>query len=384
MTAKTTDAGLRPGEITVPLPAATDAGLYFIGRIRTPWTTRKDCPKNTREARERGTICTIEVDPRWAQALAGVETCSHLIVLYWMDQARRDQVVRRPAHYDTGRATFALRSSMRPEPIALAVVELRKVAGTRTEVVEPRRLDYPLLDLKPYFASTDAIPTPRSVGARKQSANHPIQAIQGSIAGFEPARPPPTNGQIKGLHDLFAPYRLDRRSVVAALSATSAAPPLSLFPFERPQAPQVRLRPGRDRGSGRAPQRFKRQVVSYPTQEAPGTVVVDTPNTIYLVLGGGRAIRYGTVLAARGLHLGRRQTSKRGRVAGWHPPQEMRASAYLPRFMAGGPGDRSARAPCIVGLGVPSTAPTRRDHRPARVVRLHPPDGKRCRISTAA
>ena len=133
MTAKTTDAGLRPGEITVPLPAATDAGLYFIGRIRTPWTTRKECPKNTREARERGTICTIEVDPRW--------------------------VVQRPAHYDTGRATFALRSPVRPNPIALAVVELRKVAGTTLEVVGLDCLDgTPLLDLKPYFASTDAIP----------------------------------------------------------------------------------------------------------------------------------------------------------------------------------------------------------------------------------
>src|SRR5262245_66502461 len=62
MTAKTDDSGLRPGEVTVPLPAATDAGLYFVGRIRTPWTARKDCPKNTREARERGTVCSIEVD----------------------------------------------------------------------------------------------------------------------------------------------------------------------------------------------------------------------------------------------------------------------------------------------------------------------------------
>ena len=78
MTAKTDDAGLRPGEVTVPLPATTDAGLYFIGRIRTPWTARKDCPKNTREARERGTVCTIEVDPRWAPALSGPVSYTHL------------------------------------------------------------------------------------------------------------------------------------------------------------------------------------------------------------------------------------------------------------------------------------------------------------------
>src|SRR4029079_13299096 len=162
MTAKTDDAGLRPGEVTVPLPATTDAGLYFIGRIRTPWTARKDCPKNTREARERGTVCTIEVDPRWAEAMAALETCSHLIVLYWMDRARRDLVVQRPAHYDTSRATFALRSPVRPNPIALAVVELRKVAGTTLEVIVLAGLDgTPLLDIKPYFASTDAIPDAR-------------------------------------------------------------------------------------------------------------------------------------------------------------------------------------------------------------------------------
>lgn len=151
--------GLREGEVSVSLPESTDASLYFIGRIRTPWTERKQCPKNARQSRESGAICTVEVDPRWAQALAGVETCSHLILLYWMDKARRDLVIQRPGHYDTGRATFALRSPVRPNPIALAVVELRKVEGTRLEVVGVDCLDgTPLLDIKPYFASTDAIP----------------------------------------------------------------------------------------------------------------------------------------------------------------------------------------------------------------------------------
>jgi tRNA-Thr(GGU) m(6)t(6)A37 methyltransferase TsaA len=153
------DHGLRPGEVTVALPERTDAALYFIGRIRTPWKTRKDCPKNAREARERGTVCTIEVDPRWAEALAGVESCSHLVVLYWMDRARRDLVIQRPAHYDTGRATFSLRSPVRPNPIAMSVVKLVKVDGTRLEVIGLDCLDdTPLLDIKPYFASTDAIP----------------------------------------------------------------------------------------------------------------------------------------------------------------------------------------------------------------------------------
>ena len=161
---------IRPGEVSVPLPAETDAGVYFIGRIHTPWKARKDCPKNARASRESGVVCTIEVDPRWAQALPGVETCSHLIVLYWMDQARRDLVVQVPTRAEAGRPTFSVRSPVRPNPIALSVVELRKVEGTRLEVVGLDCLDgTPLLDIKPYFATTDAIPDARTVshGGRK-------------------------------------------------------------------------------------------------------------------------------------------------------------------------------------------------------------------------
>ena len=81
--------GLREGEIAVALPERFDASLYFIGRIHTPWRRRDDCPKN---ARGSDAVCTIVVDPRWAQGLKGLETASHVIVLYWMDQARRDLV----------------------------------------------------------------------------------------------------------------------------------------------------------------------------------------------------------------------------------------------------------------------------------------------------
>jgi tRNA-Thr(GGU) m(6)t(6)A37 methyltransferase TsaA len=148
--------GARPGEVAVPLPESFDAGLYFIGRIRTPWTERKDCPKN---ARESDTVCTIEVDPRWAEALKDLATCSHVVVLYWMDRARRDLVFQVPGHYGTGRGTFALRSPVRPNPIALSVARLLRIEGTRLSVVGLDCLDNtPLLDLKPYFASTDAVP----------------------------------------------------------------------------------------------------------------------------------------------------------------------------------------------------------------------------------
>jgi tRNA-Thr(GGU) m(6)t(6)A37 methyltransferase TsaA len=148
--------GIRDGEVAVELPARPDASLYYIGRIRTPWTNRDDCPKNARESTE---TCTIEVDPRWATALTGVETCSHLVVLYWMDRAPRGLVLQVPRHYGVGRGTFALRSPARPNPIAVSVVRLVKVDGTRLTVAGLDCLDNtPLIDLKPYFASTDAVP----------------------------------------------------------------------------------------------------------------------------------------------------------------------------------------------------------------------------------
>ena len=150
---------LRDGEVAAALPEHFDASVYFIGRIRTPWKTRKDCPKNAREARETGAVCTIELDPRWAAGLKDLERCSHLVVLYWMDKARRDLVVQVPGHLGKGRGTFALRSPVRPNPIAMSVVKLVKIDGPKLEVIAMDCIDgTPLLDIKPYYASTDSIP----------------------------------------------------------------------------------------------------------------------------------------------------------------------------------------------------------------------------------
>jgi tRNA-Thr(GGU) m(6)t(6)A37 methyltransferase TsaA len=153
----TTDA-IRPGETAIELPSGFDAGLYYIGRIRTPWRRREDCPKNANESRAAGIVCTIELDTRYAEALNGVETCAHLLVLYWMHQARRDLVIQTRRHSGTLCGTFALRSPVRPNPIAASVVDLRRVEGTRLTVVGLDCLDdTPLLDLKPHFASTDTV-----------------------------------------------------------------------------------------------------------------------------------------------------------------------------------------------------------------------------------
>ncbi len=94
--------------------------------------------------------------------------------------------------------------------------------------------------------------------------------------------------------------------------------------------------------SAEIPARLRRQVVDYLTSEAPGTVIVDTPNTyLYFVLGGNRAIRYGIGVGRDGFTWsGRKTIERKTEWPDWLPPAEMlRRQPYLPRFMAGGPGN---------------------------------------------
>jgi tRNA-Thr(GGU) m(6)t(6)A37 methyltransferase TsaA len=149
----------RPGEIRIELPETFDAGVHFIGRIHTPFKAREDCPRNTAQSTAVGRVV---LDPRYAAGLMDLHLYSHAILLYWMDQARRDLVVQVPAHLGHPRGTFALRSPARPNPIAMAVVEILGIEGG---VVTVRSVDCvdgtPLLDIKPYFASTDSVPGAR-------------------------------------------------------------------------------------------------------------------------------------------------------------------------------------------------------------------------------
>ena len=148
--------GIRPGEVAGELPAAFDAGLYYIGRIRTPWTRRADCPKN---ARESDALCTVEIAPAFQPALEGLDGTSHVWLLYFMDRAPRDLLVQVPRTYGEGRGTFALRSPARPNPIAISAARLVAIEGGNLSVRGLDCLDgTPLLDIKPYFASTDAFP----------------------------------------------------------------------------------------------------------------------------------------------------------------------------------------------------------------------------------
>ena len=112
---------IRQNEVSVDLPATNDAGLIFIGRIRTPWTDRLQCP---RQGRADGPICRIEVDALWQRALDGIEQFERIEVLYWLDQSRRDLVQQSPANDGSTRGTFALRSPVRPNPIGTSIAHL--------------------------------------------------------------------------------------------------------------------------------------------------------------------------------------------------------------------------------------------------------------------
>lgn len=140
------DSDLRPGEVAVELPVSTDAGVYFIGVIHTPWKSRQECPKR---GAPDGPVCTIAVDERWQQGLADISRHKRIQVLYWMNQARRDLVLQTPFERPTT-GTFALRSPVRPNPIASSMVDLVGVDGNMLRVRGLDCLDgTPLIDLKP-------------------------------------------------------------------------------------------------------------------------------------------------------------------------------------------------------------------------------------------
>jgi lipoprotein-anchoring transpeptidase ErfK/SrfK len=105
----------------------------------------------------------------------------------------------------------------------------------------------------------------------------------------------------------------------------------ALPPDEQPEVAPVQLAPN-----------LRRQEVAFATKEPAGTLIVDTPNTyLYYVLGGGRAIRYGVRVGRDGFTwTGVQKISRKAEWPDWHPPPEMiDRQPYLPRFMAGGPGN---------------------------------------------
>jgi tRNA-Thr(GGU) m(6)t(6)A37 methyltransferase TsaA len=151
---------IRTGEVAVEAPPATDAGLVFIGRIRTPWTRRTQCP---RQGRLDGPVCRIEIFPPWTGAIEGLEGYERVEVLYWLHRSRRDLIRQSPKNDGATRGTFSLRSPVRPNPIGTALAALAGIDGATVLVRGLDCLDgTPLLDLKPDRCRFTPLAPPRS------------------------------------------------------------------------------------------------------------------------------------------------------------------------------------------------------------------------------
>ncbi len=155
------DYDQRPGEIALPFdPAETadDARVVFIGHVRSPWKTRPECPRNLARARERRQPATLVINPEYRAGLAGLAAGMRIIALYWMHAGRRDLIVQKPKHRDEATGVFALRSPVRPNPIALAAVNILAIDHDAGEITIDAIdcLDgTPLVDIKPWLETVD-------------------------------------------------------------------------------------------------------------------------------------------------------------------------------------------------------------------------------------
>src|ERR1700731_2522339 len=164
-------------------------------------------------------------------------------------------------------------------------------------------------DVPPAVIYSDRAPggAPRDDGAPR-----PPEAVGGPAGG---------PGNVTGSLQQQPPVGADGKPMV--LSA--------LPPDEQPEVAPAQLAPN-----------LRRPEVTFPTKEPAGTIIVDTPNTyLYYVLGGGRAVRYGVRVGRDGFTwTGVQKISRKAEWPDWHPPTEMiERQPYLPRFMAGGPGN---------------------------------------------
>jgi lipoprotein-anchoring transpeptidase ErfK/SrfK len=180
-------------------------------------------------------------------------------------------------------------------------------------------------------------PSPYGGGAYPEGGLPPPPSRGYSYGNWEPMRPP---GDVYAPNDRSLPPGPGRPSDYAnrppmEITPNAGSPPppgsgyAALPPDYRPETGQPR----------ELPPQFRRQMVDYPTREPAGTVVIDTPNTyLYLVLGGGKALRYGIGVGREGFTwAGREKVSRMSEWPDWHPPKEMiDRQPYLPRFMAGG------------------------------------------------
>jgi tRNA-Thr(GGU) m(6)t(6)A37 methyltransferase TsaA len=144
-----------------------------IGMLRTPWRSIAECPRNGRQP-DPMPLCRAVVFPEYLEGLRSIEGFSHLILIYWMDQAKSQELLFTPPFDTQSRGIFATRSPRRPNPIGLSVVAFEGLE--RNDTLKIRYLDCidgtPLIDIKPYLPTTDSEPT-ASMGWLEPHATRP-------------------------------------------------------------------------------------------------------------------------------------------------------------------------------------------------------------------
>jgi lipoprotein-anchoring transpeptidase ErfK/SrfK len=165
-------------------------------------------------------------------------------------------------------------------------------------------------------------------------------------------RAPPGHRDVGGPQQGYPSQALEPAAPSAPAEQEAMRPPLPLGPGQTQQGtigadprnmaafpPEVRPETGPRKA---LPPQFRRALVDYHTKEPAGTLIVDTQNTyLYLVLGQGKAMRYGIGVGREGFTWsGTERVTKVAEWPDWHPPEEMiERQPYLPRFMAGGDGN---------------------------------------------
>jgi len=132
--------------------------------------------------------------------------------------------------------------------------------------------------------------------------------------------------------------------VAVLLGGPAFSQSLSYLPIDRDGAILANAAPEGDQTAAgdELPAPLRRQIVSYPSNEAPGTIIIDTAHTfLYLTLGSGKAMRYGIGVGREGFTWsGTESISRKSEWPDWIPPAEMIArQPYLPRWVGGGPGN---------------------------------------------
>ena len=133
--------------------------LRPIGHLETPFATRADCPRNGRQI-QPPPLCHAVIDLEFQPGLLALDGFSHLILLYWMHEAKPIELVFTPPFDAASRGVFATRAPWRPNPIALSVVTFEGFTAPGRLAI--RNLDCisgtKLLDINPYLPTTDAEP----------------------------------------------------------------------------------------------------------------------------------------------------------------------------------------------------------------------------------